>query len=296
MSDRQIHTRERGHGKPIDDQEDDATEVWRFLPYDEGRSLDHFARSDALARLACTPTVWWHSTDCPTLIVGAGQRVDDSVRKACEALGVCLVKRQAGGTSVFASAGVLGLDIVLPTGYRLVSSDVVEGYRWLGEIWAFALEELSVASHLVTTEEARAAVPPEDDVADALRTACFGTLSPYEVLSNGRKLVGLAQVRRRAGVLLQSGVHRHFDADTLARLLRPGDASPLAQALKEVAVGLDELDIDVPTVPELMSAFGKCLEQRQNVRLRDGTWTRDEIDLADAYVAQSSPLETLGEE
>jgi lipoate-protein ligase A len=208
---------------------------------------------------------------------------------------VCLVKRQAGGTSVFASAGVLGLDIALPACHGLVSSDVVEGYRWLGEVWTFALQDLGVATRLVSIEEARATTPPEDDVADALRAACFGTLSPYEVLSNGRKLVGLAQVRRRAGVLLQSGVHRHFDGDTLARLLRPGDPSTLAQALQKVAVGLDELDVDVPTTSKVMSAFGKCLEQHQNVRLRDGEWTRDEIDLADAYVAQSAPMEALGQ-
>jgi hypothetical protein len=44
-----------------------------------------------------------------------------------------------------------------------------------------------------------------------------------------------------------------------------------------------------------MYTFGKCLEQRQNVRLRDGEWTRDEIDLADAYVAQSAPMEALGQ-
>jgi lipoate-protein ligase A len=40
---------------------------------------------------------------------------------------------------------------------------------------------------------------------DTLKWACFGGLSPWEVVVGQRKIVGLAQVRRRTGVLLASG-------------------------------------------------------------------------------------------
>ena len=35
----------------------------------------------------------------------------------------------------------------------------------------------------------------------AADVACFGGLSPYEVLAGGRKVVGLSQTRRRQGTL-----------------------------------------------------------------------------------------------
>ena len=49
--------------------------------------------------------------------------------------------------------------------------------------------------------------------------ACFGGLSPWEVLAGGRKVVGLSQTRRRPGALLQAGIPLRLDAARLARLL-----------------------------------------------------------------------------
>jgi lipoate-protein ligase A len=46
------------------------------------------------------------------------------------------------------------------------------------------------------------AAPP----AAGLDWACFAGLSPWEVVAGGRKIAGLAQVRRRQGVLLVGGV------------------------------------------------------------------------------------------
>lgn len=233
-------------------------EVWRRLPYDVGPPQRHVRLSDALVRHGRIPTIWWHSTDERALLLGAGQEVP-GVRNTAA------VRRQAGGTAVLVGPGVLGLDVMLPAGHRLAPPDIVETYGWLGEAWAAALRTLAVDAHLVTIAEARAAAR------DPLTTAaCFGSLSPYEVTVAGRKLVGLAQVRRGNGTLLQAGIHQRFDADGLASALSPYDADAVASRLRAAAVGLDE----IRKVPAelLMDAFHSTLQTSLDIAFRDADW------------------------
>src|SRR5262249_7337069 len=157
-----------------------------------------------------------------TLIVGAGQTTSSTASGSLPS-----VRRHSGGTAVLATEDVLGLDVLLPRGHALAMPDVVESYRWFGQVWAATLTRLVAAVRLVGVTEARGAAAPPPHLADAVRLACFGTLSPYEVLAEGRKIVGLAQLRRR-NVLLQSGIHFTFDASGLAALLAPERAAELS--------------------------------------------------------------------
>ena len=133
-----------------------------------------------------------------------------------------------------------------------------------------------MSADLVSVAEARAASDPLP--ADAhIRMACFGTLSPYEVTANGRKLVGLAQIRRRNGVLVQSAIHKRFDAERLAGLLGVEDLVP---ALRRAAIGLDELG-DF-TVEDVMGNLEATLESELCVTLQAGSWTQDERSYVDS--------------
>lgn len=250
---------------------------WRRLPYSVGASERHIALSNSLVRLAAVPTLWWHSTARPTLILGSGQRPEE-LRSLGGWEGTNVVRRQTGGTAVLAAPGVLGLDVALPAGHPLAGTDVVEAYRWLGETWSAGLQYLGVDVHIVSIAEARASawrhIPP------AVRMACFGTLSPYEITVDGRKLVGFAQVRRRAGVLLQSGIHLRFDAVGLATLLPAADHASLAADLCERAVGLDEVVSTLPDEIAVMHAFELALEGLGGIQLTGGDWTADELALA----------------
>ena len=74
---------------------------------------------------------------------------------------------------------------------------------------------------------------PADDAARLARLACFGGLSPYEVTVEGRKCVGLAQVRRRHGALFQAAALLTWSPERLARLL---GVSPTEQAAAGAAL------------------------------------------------------------
>lgn len=256
---------------------DSSRAPWRLIPYDIGPSSRHFALSDALARLVSSPTVWWHSTDQPTVILGAGQKVPVLDSRASREAGIEVVKRQAGGTAVYAGPGVLGLDIALPSGHPLVLPDIVESYRWLGEVWAEALTTLGADVHLVSIAEARAAAGIGRPHSELIRLACFGSLSPYEVVAGHRKLVGLAQVRRRTATLFQSGVHLDFDAFGLARLLAPDAGAELAGTLADAAAGLRQVVPGPIDEIDMIEAFNGALQCRLGIALEPGNWTPEEL-------------------
>jgi lipoate-protein ligase A len=246
------------------------------LPYHVGSSTLHLALSDALARHTEVPTVWWHTTERPTLILGPGQKPTHINLATCEAAGVLVLTRQTGGTAIYAAAGALGLDIALPAWHPLALPDVVEAYRWLGEVWVTAAQLLGADARLVTIDEARRAVPtrPHDET---LRLACFGTLSPYEVAVGDRKLVGLSQVRRRRGILLQAGIYLDFQAEELARALTHDDVPGLADALSCAAIGLREATGSQTDAASVRNAFTTSLVRRQCVVVTPGRWSKAEL-------------------
>jgi lipoate---protein ligase len=222
------------------------------------------------------PTLWWHATDQPTLILGTAQALDQRALDICAGEGVLVVRRHAGGTAVFAGPDVLGMDIVLPHDHPLAIADVVEAYRWIGELWTRTTQLLGADSHLVSVAEAREAAGKVVD--PMVRSACFATLSPYEVAVGPRKLVGLAQVRRRGAILVQAGIHLHFEGDALARYL--GGGAGLAQALNMTALGLDEATPQRHTIHEVTRRFQQLLRQTRGVSLRAGMWSQEELEQA----------------
>jgi hypothetical protein len=86
---------------------------------------------------------------------------------------------------------------------------------------------------------------------------CYATLGRGEVLSTGRKLLGLAQRRRRHGALVQCGLLRRWEPGPLLAAL---GADPHDPEIEAAAVGLDELGCgdlaDGTIVAAVSRAFG----------------------------------------
>ncbi len=165
----------------------------------------------------------------PAVVLGAAQRPSAALVEAAHLAGIAVAQRRSGGGAVLAGPWLLGVSAVLPPDDALIADGVVAAYRWLGEAHAQAFAVLGMGTRPATPAEAHAA----GRAGAELRWACFGALSPWEVVDRfGRKLVGMAQVRRRTGVLLVAGTLLDApDWATLCRVFgRPqSDARLLAQ-------------------------------------------------------------------
>ena len=238
---------------------------WHILPLSITDQQKHIDRSESLL-MAIQPgdaaTLSWSMAAADGLVLGFSQKPDtlNPAMRATAALPV--YHRRAGGTAVLVGPHLLGLDVALPADHPLVLPDIVESYRWLGEAWVAALQRLGITARAIPPDEAHA---QRDLIKQAaarereaiLRRACYGALSPYEVVVGQRKVVGLDMIRRRQGSLLQAGVLLHWETETLARWLghTPAEQDILHSGLPERAVGLDTLSGRAITPQEVIAAF-----------------------------------------
>ena len=207
----------------------------------------------------------WSTVSTPGLVLGRLAADPPIDRGVIAEEGVTVVRRSSGGGPVLWDRDLLALDVVLPRGHRLAGDDVVEAYRWLGEAIADALRALGARDvAVIGVAEARAARARPGAAADA----CFGGLSPYEVLAGGRKVVGLSQARRKPGALLQAGIPLRLDARRLARLM--GRDAAFAASLAATAAGLDEVAPGAGAA-QAIAAVDAAVRARVGVDLRGDT-------------------------
>lgn len=242
---------------------------WHIHPLTVADQQQHIERSEALLASAgpdSPATLYWSQAEQTGLVLGFSQKQQVLNPEVLNALPMPTYSRRAGGTAVLVGPHLLSLDVVLPANHPLVLHDIVESYRWLGEAWVEALRSLGAQTRSVPIEEAHGQrdllKQPETARREALlRRACYGSLSPYEVVAGQRKVVGLDMIRRRNGSLLQAGVLLHWETETLAQLLghNAEEQAILREGLLERAVGLDTLAGRALSAAEVIAAFERVV-------------------------------------
>lgn len=262
-----------------------SDDSWRVLPFSESPMGRQLALSETmlagLAQSQC-PALRWYVPTAEALVIGNGQKPRIANFDVCDERGIAIYRRTSGGTAVFVNADLLSLDVALPARHPLATSDVVDAYRWMGELWQQALVALgAVKARALPVEEARKQPQLAHD--DPLRLACYGTLSPWEVVVGKRKLVGLCQVRRQPGALYQVGIYRHFVPRALGELLDLGNnqRKTLATRLHNATVGLDDAAGHDVSADEVMRAVETALTERFGATLQPSRWSATELRDAD---------------
>ena len=186
--------------------------------------------------------LWTASSAAVVVGIGLHHRLDAIVDRArCERDGLQILKRSAGGGALLLDEHMLCGAVAVPTA-RLATQDVTESYRWLADLLLEALELPS--ARRVDVVEARDDIQTlkaaPDAVSQALLTTCYGALSPHEIVVDLKKLVGLAQVRRREAALFQFGILLRDQSPLADYLCVPDEQTreDVRQALAQRTVGL----------------------------------------------------------
>jgi len=206
------------------------------------------------------PTLRLYGWRPAALSLGRNQRaegVHDARVLAAEGIG--LVRRPTGGDAVlhefertYAVVGALGVPPF--------SGGVIATYRIIAEALRRGLMRLGVAA--ISAEPRRAA--PRDGGA-----SCFERVGAWEIVANGRKLVGSAQARRRGALLQHGSIPLRLDPSRLAEVLGvPVDGSRFIDLERAQGGAVDPAALDAACVAGFEEAFG--------VRLIQGTLTESE--------------------
>jgi lipoyl(octanoyl) transferase len=225
------------------------------------------------------PTLRFYRWAPPCLSLGYFQAFDVVDLDGCRALGVDIVRRTTGGRAILHDRE-LTYSVVLPALMMGHDGGVLASYYRLSLALQEGLRRLGVRATLAP-QSAATGSPAHGPV-------CFDRPSAHEILLDGRKLVGSAQVRR-GGALLQHGsiLIEPRIGNLMACLRRPDGSAGSADGedpIEDGVAGLAEVGVSDPS--RIAAAIAEAFADRFELRLVAGTLRADELAAA-AALAES---------
>lgn len=215
----------------------------------------------------------------PTLTVGRNQRLAGQVdREACEAEGIPVVRRPTGGWAVLHGHD-LTYAVAAPSGGGALGESILSTYRALAGVFVHLFRGLghepALQAHTGRQRLERASA------------ICFAMPSAYEILVDGRKLVGSAQ-RRRPGAFLQHGSIPYGPQEALLARVFPGatPASVRATMTDLARLGVWERLDEAGFRRRLAAAFSEVM----GCRLAPLPWGPADADAVEALAADYAPV------
>lgn len=195
---------------------------WRFI--DSGANTAEFNMAldedllYSVAERGAPAALRFYTWAPPAVSLGRFQRVEAAVDlDACRRLGISVVRRITGGRAVLHNHE-LTYSIVSRTEDPIFPNDILGTYRVIARGLLAGLKGLGIPAEMVSRSCRHAALVKRH----AREPSCFSSPSWYEILVNGKKIIGSAQ-RRIPGAFLQHGsILIGHDADLERRVIRGG--------------------------------------------------------------------------
>ena len=192
--------------------------------------------------LSSERALWRCEVDQPAVVLGSAQHGADIDLARAKELGLKVVTRRSGGGAVYVHpTDCLWLDVVIPRDDDLWTDDVSTSMLWLGDVFVRAL------SPWVEAETFRGSFTS----GEFGRSVCFDSRAPGEVLSGGRKVVGMSQRRGRYGARIQCVLYRAWNPDQWAPIFSSPDVRAHVMAMDVATVDAPLTDLAAAVYAEL---------------------------------------------
>ena len=227
--------------------------AWRLLDFQNRNIFENMAIDEAILRETIknrkNPTIRFYSSRPAAVSIGYFQdaRTEVNIEK-CHRNEVDVVRRITGGKAVF-HFNEITYCIVAGDQEKIFPSDISGTYKVISKCMARGLAYLGIRADLA--EGGRVGAGEE------LKSCCFSVPSKNELLVEGRKICGNAQVRRRGGFLQHGSLLLAFDPGETASLLLPARTSEQVEKLREAVTALNEELVSPVDVQEICSQLKK---------------------------------------
>ncbi len=247
---------------------------YRFLDTGSNSAALNMAIDEAILtfhlRGATPPTLRAFAWERPAISLGRFQDAQREILvEKCAEQGVDLVRRPTGGRAVL-HVDEFTYSMTISTDYG-VPGGVLAAYAWLARGIIAALEPFGIHSEVSTNR-----------VSKQQTAACFAFSTQADLTSNGRKLVGSAQVWKENTVLQQGTVPLEDRGALLFSLFNyPTDEERQAAlaAYEEIAASVRTFALEV-TWEQMRDAFVRGFSTALGVPFEPAALSEDEWRLA----------------
>ncbi len=195
------------------------------------------------------PTLRIYGWNPYCLSLGYGQRVRDVDQDMLQSRGWHLVRRPTGGKAIL-HGEELTYSLCLPIDHPMAAGTVVDSYRRISAALLIALKDLGL--------EVESAYRGDNPNSRELRPVCFEISSHYELTVGAKKLVGSAQMRRKAGILQHGTIPLWGDVGRICDVLAfesEQERESQRQRVRQRAVTLEALTKTRPSWDRVADAL-----------------------------------------
>ena len=206
---------------------------WRLIEDPPRSGAENMATDEGLLRDAANgeevPALRFYTWDPPAVSLGRFQDERTAVdARACRRLGIDVVRRITGGRAVL-HHHELTYSIVARTDHAIFPNALLGTYKVIAEGLLAGLGNLGIQAEMVS----RSCKNAERIRKRTSEPACFASPSWYEILVNGKKIIGSAQ-RRVPGAFLQHGSILIDRDPSLEASVIPGGSGEGVTSIREV--------------------------------------------------------------
>ncbi|MGB9674011.1 MAG: lipoate--protein ligase family protein [Anaerolineales bacterium] len=195
---------------------------------------------EAIGKELAPPTFRLYAWNPPCLSLGYAQPIQDVDLVALADRGWQLVRRPTGGRAIL-HTDELTYSVIGSHAEPILQGSVLESYQRLAQALLKALHLLGIAAKANETNSPAAAQPPNHSAPmrpnpnpQAANPVCFEYPSNYEIVVNGKKIIGSAQARRKEGVLQHGSFPLYGDITRIIQVLTFADEESRKNAQKRL--------------------------------------------------------------
>ncbi|MDM8526807.1 lipoate--protein ligase family protein [Anaerolineales bacterium HSG24] len=190
--------------------------TWRLLVTPPLNGATNMAIDEAilyaLAAQQTQPTLRFYQWQPACLSLGYNQKWAEVNQTECVIKGVTWTRRATGGKAIF-HTDELTYSLITHKDDPRIAGGILKSYRVLSQALLQGLRRLGVDAH-----QAEKRAQPRTQ-ADRKSPVCFDTPAQYELIWQGKKLVGSAQLRRKNIVLQHGSLPLHGNLKRILDLL-----------------------------------------------------------------------------
>ena len=180
--------------------------MFRFIDTGENNGAMNMAIDEALLiaqhKSGLPPVIRVYKFVPPTLSIGYFQSMEKEIDiDNCEKLGFGYVRRPTGGRAVLHDKE-LTYSVTIAYPHSILEMSLLDSFKFISEGIIRAIEKLGAKANFSQTEEHEIANP-----------SCFAHPTFSDILINGKKVVGSAQMRNKIGLLQHGAILYRVNID-----------------------------------------------------------------------------------